>query len=465
MKKYIKFFTTILFSVIFITNLKAASGTVSVNASSSKPVIGSTITVTVKISSSNTLGSWNLVIGYDNSKLKLTSGSTSHLGEFGDGKKKSVSYTYKFKAIGTGNAKIWVKDSTSVYDYKTEKTLSLSRGSTTVKIITQSELEASYSKNNNLSSLSIDGYKLSPNFKSNITEYKVEAGSNVEKITVNAKKADSKATVSGTGTINVTEGENKITVKVRAQNGSVKTYTILVNVIDPNPINVKYLDKDYIVVKRESNLKCPENYEKKTITINDQKVPAFYNEINKYTLVGLKDADGNIELFIYNNDTYQKYDELLLDQMKIIPLEMDKEFDGYKKEKLLINKNEYSALKLNDSELYIIHARNLEDGTDDYYMYDNKTNTMIRYNDDMLIPYKEELKKLNKLDKYEKIILLLSVETVIIFFTLICILISNSRKNKKRKKAKEEYLKKLEDERKKEEIDKKKETKKKKKNK
>lgn len=176
--------------------------------------------------------------------------------------------------------------------------MSVTKGSKTITVITQSQLEASYSKNNNLKSLSIKGLKLSPSFNSSTTKYKANASATTTKVEIKAKASDSKSKVSGTGTKKVSEGENKINVTVTAQNGSTKTYTIIVNVTDPNPIEVVLDDVKYTVVKRESSLDMPEDYTKTTIELNKQKIPVFYNETNNITLIGLKNSDGDIDLYI-----------------------------------------------------------------------------------------------------------------------------------------------------------------------
>ena len=452
MKKRINILLASIFTLLLlftnIVKVNAASANIQVTSGTNRVVVGNTFTVNVKVSSSNVLGVWEWTISYDTKKLKLMSGPST-VKDYGDSKIKSKTYTYKFKAIATGNTSVTVK-SAAVYDYGTEKTMSLSKGTKSVKIITQSQLEATYSKNNNLKSLSVDGLKLTPGFNKNTTEYKVEATSNTERVKVNASKEDSKASVSGTGTHDVTEGENKIKVTVTAENGSTKTYTIIVNVSDPNPINIKINDKDYTVVKRESKLESPKNYEKTEITISEQKVPAFYNETNNFTLVGLKDTDGNIKLYIYNKDTneYKEYSETTLSQNKIYPLPLDKEIDGYTKTTIKINEIEYEAYTDETNEFYIIHAKDLDTGKDNYFTYDKINNTIIRFHE------KEEIKDEtpncdSKLKQYKKMLILLFSETIIIFLILICILISKISKTKKRKKQRRLML--LEEQRKQEE--------------
>lgn len=453
---------TLLLLFTSISKVSAASASIQVSSSTNRIVVGKTFTVNVKVSSSNTIGTWEWTMSYDTKKLKLVSGPST-VKDYGDSKIKSKTYTYKFKAIATGNTSVSVK-SAAVYDYKTEKTMSLTKGTKNINIITQAQLEASYSKNNNLKSLSIDGLKLSPTFNKNTTEYKAEAGSNTEKVKVTATKEDSKASISGTGEHSVTEGDNKIKVSVTAENGSTKTYTIIVTVKDPNPITVKINDNEYTVVKRESKLEAPKSFEKMTVTINDQNIPGFYNETNDFTLVGLKDTEGNINLFIYDkeNNEYKPYSETILNQSKIYPLPLDKEIKGYTKSTITINNIEFEAYENDNKEFYIIHAKDLETGKDNYFTYDKINNTIIRFHEEE--QKQDELKECNdKNQEYQKMLMLLFGETIIIFIILTCILISKISKTKKRKKQRQLMLLKQQEEQKKLEEAKKLEEEKKKK--
>ena len=456
MKRIFKYLNVLLISTLLLFNnintLKAASATISVSSSTSQVVLGNTFTVTIKISSSVSLGSWEFTPSYDTSKFKYVSGESTVVGYADNGNVKSKSYTYKFKAIGTGSGTITVK-SYGAYgfgDADTEPKLSVSKGSKTIKVITQKELEASYSKNNNLKSLSVDGLKLEPSFDKNTTSYKVEADSNTTSVNIKASVEDSKSKVSGTGKKEVFEGENKFNIIVTAQNGSSKTYTIIVNVIDPNPIEVNLNEQKYTVVKRESILDDIEDFERTTTTINEQKVPAYYNEINDFTLIALKNTEGDIGYFLYDtkNNTYSDYKEVKLNQFKIYPLKIDKKFsDDYKPSKTKIDDVEFDSLKIDNSDYSIIHAKDLLTGKDDYYKYDIKTNTMIRYTDEDTNSYKIEL------EKYKKMILFLGAESVLIIFILICILIHKLSKNKKRRKKIKELQKSQEKEKKIEEKD------------
>lgn len=432
MKKIFKYLNLFIVSTLIMISgtlvVNAASASINIISGTSRIVVGKEFTVTIKISSGGLLGSWEFTPSYDSKKLKLLSDG-SHVVDFGDGKIKSKSYTYKFKAIGTGSSNISVKSAGALaWD---ESKLSLSIGSKTIKVITQAELEASYSKVNTLKSLSVDGLELSPSFKSDTLNYTANADSNTTSVNVKCSVTDSKASVSGCGNHDVSEGDNKINIVVTAENGSTRTYTVTINVTDPNPIEVEIDNNKYVVVKRESNLECPSDYEKKEITINDQKIPAFYNELNNFTLVGLKNSDGDIKLFLYDekNNKYSFYSEVKLNQIKIYPLDIDKDFGStYKKTNVKINDIEFQAMKTDNSNYSIVHARNLGDGKNDYYIYDEKLNTLITYSSEFENLYKE------KSDSYKKIIFILLAESCVVVLILICMLFSKIKKDKKRKK-------------------------------
>lgn len=435
-KTFKKLFIFLTLILIFPLHIFASSASINVSSSVSKVVVGKTFNVTVKISSSEVLGSWEWTIEYDKSKFKLLSGQQT-VADYGNGSKKSSSYTYSFKAIASGSGNISVK-SYGGYTWNENK-LNISKNTKTIKVITQSELEASYSKNNNLSHLEIKGYKIEPDFDKNVTEYKATVDANTEEIEIDARKDDSRAIINGEGKKNVTEGENKFEITITAENGSTKTYTVIVNVTDPNPIEININDQKYVIVKRESNLEAPANYESKEIQINDTSVPALYNELNDITLVGLKDSEGNINLYIYDEkeNKYTKYSEVILSSSKILPLNITTTITGYKKDKVTINDVEYEALT-NNSDYVIIYARDLETGRNDYYMYDTVTKTAIRYDKTTILDFEK------KLNKNKKIIMLLLIETLIMFIIVISLLISNLKRKNKIKREKQKRLEKEE---------------------
>ena len=429
MKKYIKIFSLVitLFLSIFLlnTSIKAASATISVKSNNSV-VVGNTVKVTVTLSSSSSLGSWDFSIGYDTSLLRLTS-STAESGQrsvgYVSGKgQTSKTYTFNFKALKSGTAKVYVNNA-EVYAFD-ESLMSVSKGSKSISIKTQAEIEASYSKNNYLKSLSVDGYELSPSFDKETSEYTVELDSTVESIKVNASVEDSTASLIGGGEVSVVEGSNSIELVVTAQNGNTRTYKIIANVKEVNPINVEVDNKKYTVVKRKSALSAPDNFKETTVVINNEEIPAFYNEITDYTVVGLKNEEGIVELFIYDLDSgkYTKYQELNFNSNKIFLLDAVNIPNGLKETTIKINEKEIKAYKFDDNSIYyIVYGINLNTGNKDFYMYDSEEYTIQRYDTTMIDKLTKEK------DRYLSIVLVLSC---VCFLSMLFLLIEVNKYNK-----------------------------------
>lgn len=91
------------------------------------------------------------------------------------------------------------------------------------------------SPNNKLSGLGVDGFALTPSFNRDTESYDLIVDPSVSSVTVSAAAIDSKASVSGTGTVNLQSGNNDITIAVKAENGQVRDYVIHVVRQDNGP--------------------------------------------------------------------------------------------------------------------------------------------------------------------------------------------------------------------------------------
>lgn len=80
--------------------------------------------------------------------------------------------------------------------------------------------------NNLLSSLTVNGYSLTPGFNKYTQEYSLVVPNNVSAVTIGARTVLTNAKVSGVGTAALNVGNNDIKVVCTAQNGSTRTYTI-----------------------------------------------------------------------------------------------------------------------------------------------------------------------------------------------------------------------------------------------
>lgn len=439
--KYIVF--TLILSLVCVTNVNAATGRISLSASSTNVAVGKSIKVTITCSSTSPIGSCDYNIGWDQSKLKLTSSlqGTQYNGENGkinENAKSLANETITFKVISEGTSKIYFK-SGQVVDFN-EKGLSTTTNSVTIKGYTPTREETSsnssssssskpttYSTNNNLKTLTISNGELSPKFSKDKTEYTVNLDSTIEKITVKASPEDSKATISGAKEYNLGLGTNKIEIVVTSEKGTKKTYKIIINVEDKNPIEVIINGKKYTVVKQKKLLAKPNGYTDKEITINDTKIPAFYNEVLDYTLIGLKDENSNISLYSYDKKTnkYSKYIEYNFDSIKLIILDTDEVLKGYIKTNVTINDNKVTGYKLNKSSNYtIIYALNLDTGEKGWYSYEKTENTIQKYSSEIM---ETMLENNTKSDEIIKILM-----SVILILALLIIIVSTTKTKKKK---------------------------------
>ena len=441
MKRIKKIFMAMLIGLLFPCIVNAASGSINI-ASSSTVVVGNKVTVTVTISSGTKMGSWQMSLNYDKSYLQLTNSTARDGGTFmidyaEDPGVLKKTYTFTFKTLKSGTTKLSV-DGYRAYVSSDLSALSLSANTKQIRIITQAELEASYSKNNNLSALEVEGFTLTPEFKTDILEYSVVVPENTKEVNIKATVQDKRASVNGIGTQAVNSGANKFSVVVRAQSGAEKTYVINVEVKDENPINVTVNGKNYTVVKIKENLPAASLYTETTININGFEIPAYKNDNTNLVLVGLKDEEGNISLYIYNKDKneYQEYNEIGVNKITIYPLTSNEEIKGYKKDTITINGVKVDGYYYTkDSDYVIIYGINVETGDKGFYMYDKKMQSLIKYNDEYII----DLNK--KIELYSYIIIGFSGVFILMIIIMIALAKKRSGKQKKQKIIEKEIKK------------------------
>lgn len=437
--KIILFLTYVVLNFLIIDKVSAASATFKVSSSASTVAVGNNFNVTVTLSSSSPLGGWDFIIGYDTSKLKLISSTANgdqRSVDVGDGSQKSVSYKYTFKALKSGTANVYIQ-SASVYDFDYQS-MSLNKGSVNINLKTWEQIEASYSTNANLKSISIDGGELNPKFDKDTLEYTIELEPDTTEITVNATKEDNTASISGIGKINVSEGSNKIEIVVTAQKGNTKKYTINAIVKELEPIIVEVDNNKYSVVRKIDNLEKTYAYEENTAMINEIEVPAFYSSITGYKLVGLKDEEGNIKLFIYdeNNGSFKYYQSLSLNKivLSVLSIPEDKIIKGYEKCFLTINSENVEGITNKELGINLVYGKNVENGKTSFYVYDKEENTIQRYDENIF----NNINK--KIELYSYIILGMGGIVVLLIIILIAVISNNKKKLNERKEEMHQEL-------------------------
>ena len=413
----------------------AASLSVSGTASTTSTVVGNTITITFKYSSEKPLGAVVYSMSYDSDYLTLTSGTqTNALSYTGSQKSDSIKFTFKAKAKGNTTVTFKINEA---LDFD-GNTLSAGTTSKTITIKSQADVEASYSKNNNLSSLSISDGELSPKFDKNTLEYSATVENEVGQITVSGNKEDSKSYVDGLKTYELEEGSNKIEVKVTAQNGNSKTYVINVTRKELAPINVKTEEGlDLAVVRKKDLLKSPNaNYEETTIKIGEEEVPGFYNKATDTYLVGLKDEDGNIKLYNYKDEKYSLYKEFTFNSIIITATSKGSIPEGFVEETIKIGEEDVVAYKdeENNNDYYLINGKNISTGEEHLYQYDKKENTLQIFNEDLLT----KIDVLN--DKNNNYLYVIIGLGSLLIITYIVILLSSIKNNKKKIKKLDEDI-------------------------
>lgn len=403
----------------FSTNVYAAS--LGISASSRSVVNGGSVRVTVN--ASGLIGKFSIT----SSNGSVLSGGTSSVWL------ENESKTYTFSAKSVGNATITVKAldvaDTSGNPYSGSRSVS-------INVVKPREK----STNNNLKSLSVEGYTLSPEFNKDTLEYTVELEASVEKIMVNAEKADSYASLSGGGEITVSEGDNRIEIKVTSETGKEKVYVINAVVKDSNPITTTVDNKELTVVKKASSLTKPDLFEETKIKINEMEVPAFYNEATKTTLVGLRDENGKIELYIYDQDknSYQKYLTLIGTEFHLIQKEAKGVPEGYQKVTKKIDDIEYTAYQKDKSDFLLLYGTILENGSEGWYSYDTKEKTLQRYNKDIVESITKEYQDIQDTD--HKVIIGLAVLSSVLALTTMILALRKPRTKKVSNKEKKEEL-------------------------
>ena len=135
----------------------------------------------------------------------------------------------------------------------------------TVKIEKEVEPSETVKKDSDatLKSLSVSGYTLSPTFKSNINTYSMKVKNNITSLNVTAIPNSSKAKVSISGNTGWKEGNNVVTIKVRAEDGTVNTYIVNVNRESKNPESEKKEEKSNDSYLKDLTINSPHDIDTK----------------------------------------------------------------------------------------------------------------------------------------------------------------------------------------------------------
>lgn len=409
MKRIVKYFS--LFVCMFIMSIsyvKAAGYDVSVT--SNTIIVGNS--VTLKISANDLAGRFDFSV----SNSSVISMSSSNV--FLDNDSKSITITAK--SAGTSVITITPTDATS-YDgdaitgnrtititVNNKPTSNPNTGGNSSGTSNTSTPVKKKSNNNYLSSLTVDGYSLDKEFKKDELEYSLVVESGTDKVIINAQLDDDKAKVTGIGEIALKEEDNKLEIKVTAEDGSTRTYILNVKIEELNPVEVTIDKKKYSIVRKEiDSIKIPNGYEKSTIKIGNEDILCYKNNKTKNILMILQDDKGNNNLYSYNEKTkkYTLYSSLTLGNTTLSIIDMpsnlvpkgytkvsfkydDTKLEGY--QYIESNKTYAADDGVKGSDFYLVYAINEKTGEKALYVFDKLEGTIQRFNSDLVKAYEDE---------------------------------------------------------------------------
>ncbi|MGX8834844.1 cadherin-like beta sandwich domain-containing protein [Amedibacillus sp. YH-ame6] len=375
-------------SLMYTIDLKAAS--VSVYASATTIYVGQSATITVSVQN----GTGHLTVN----------GAVQDYDWF-----EGSSKTYTITGSSVGQLKVSVTgviaDSDTAVDMEVSKSITIdviakpvspsnpgnngnsgggNTGNNTPTTSTNpDEKDETKDSDSSLASLSVSDGELSPAFASATTSYEVNLPAGTTKLTVDAKAKSAKASVSGTGALDVKTGENNLEVVCTAENGSSTVYKIKVNVSEKPVATIKYGKKNLGVLNQSTDVS--KLFTETKVTIDGKEVIAWKNEALKMTLLYMQDEKtGEKNLYIYDEakkEVTSIYKPFAFAGKNLVMVDIPKELQERKGMKL-------STVKLGDVEvtawvfedktfanyalLYVMD----EAGNMVYYQYEKKENSL-----------------------------------------------------------------------------------------
>ncbi len=285
-RKIICILVVLVLTAIHVNTEVSAAGGLSIWSSASQVSEGGVFSVTVKAASNYFVSNLKLNVSGGSVVSGLTASSLDR-GESASAKIKITGDTCTVSVTGVG----------ANYDTETEGAASAS-----VSVKKKVVVVDNRSKDNTLASLSVSDGTLSPAFSSGTTEYNVEVGGTIDKITVQAQANDTKATVTGTGEKQLVPGNNQFTIVCTAENGSTRQYTVYVHVDETPLVYTEYNNQKLGLVRNQNDIGIPASFEATTKLLDGQEVQAYHSNQFNMSLLYLVDEEGNKNFYIYDEE-------------------------------------------------------------------------------------------------------------------------------------------------------------------
>lgn len=397
-------------------------------ASASFSLSGATVTegenVSVTLSTQTSIAGLNAILQFDSSYLQYVSCSGGfapainasngvlNIVDYHSSGEARYSLTFTFRTLRTGTSSLtasFTSVSSGNGDLMDASTCS---ASVTINARPTASSDAS------LSALSVSPGRLSPSFSSSRTEYSVSVANSVTSIAVSATVNDSAARYSVSGNTRLSVGTNTVTVRVTAENGDVRNYTINVTRAaaatsenetqttpeepsdtpetpeepeTPENVIVHLADGTEMIVSEFDDSLVPIGFQRTEVEINGQTVSAISfpdgGSVAVY-LTSLSEENGEV-----NTGGFYYYDfdlniaspvyTVTSQSISLTILNIPDDFEapeGYEKAPVTIGENTFYGFVSSDgtSDSYIVYAVSPE-GQAELYVYDPEEQTFQKY--------------------------------------------------------------------------------------
>lgn len=407
MKKTLSKFLCLLFTLCmifscFIFNASAASTVISFTTPPTVD-IGDTVMITVSLRADTEIYGYDFRLDYDSKILEYVSGASSASGDTlkmvgtsENALKKNLNWTIQFTAVKSGDCHFYAETKYSGADGVMVNGGEPAGATLTVAGTTTSEPADSTtptaSNDASLSELKLNTGTISPEFKSDVTEYNVMVGNSIEMVTLEAVASQKDASINGMGEILLEVGDNKYSVKVTAPNKkTVKTYNLTIHratveedaVLNPTAVTI---DGKPCHVKADlSEMPVPDGFALSNSTYKDTPVNVFKSENGEYELFIITDDEtGREEYYTYKPilDEFTPLHYMTVNEQLVIFTALPDKYYlpmGYYETSTVLGGKETRAFCYEDerySNIYILSC--YANGNDDFYYFDKAETTLQR---------------------------------------------------------------------------------------
>lgn len=428
-----------------------AAGSGSVTLSNPSGTVGSTVTVSGTVSTSEKFAAATIFLSYDQAALKYVSGGNSG----GSGSVKifvdavdnplvKTTFSIKFQILKQGSSKINFESIQVVADSDMQDmAITKSGGTITGKAPTSKPSngggtttvtpEPNKDGNNKLSSLQVYPGTLSPAFSADTTAYTVTVPSDTTAVTITAAAKSSKATVNVSGGKDLKLGPNEARVIVTAENGTSVAYNITIMCGEVEKIQIG--GAEHTINENFTDEQIPSGFTRTKVTYNEREYEALTN--NSLQLMSLQTGE-TTAFYIYNQETKEFYNFVqivLAEGRYIIPLPPGAdvaEFAEYDTVTLQVQDKSFDAWKL-DEEFSVAYVMN-QDGEKVLYRYDNVDGTFQRYKNIATESEEAEEKTLFPNQYYMYAIVGLGALVIILLIAMIYFIASRKARHEGRKR-------------------------------